>query len=355
MTKSQMRGYLYEVLISHLLVQNNFKKCKLHDGSIDCGLVSRDGEIQGRGTRHQIDFVGVYTHYIPFVFPLRLLAECKFWKKKVDKSFIRAYIGVHKDISENYLTSEMNNKNRFLDIPIIFSANDFDGEAVKLAWAQGINLVSHSRVPILKDILEFIKIIVDTVPENKYKDLKRFVEGLIEGSVPEKTSFIDIVKDIITKYLNHNEFNRLLTVVRDMEIQTFIFATNEKGILINLVSFDDFPDELFSGTDEVDCSISFDEDSSDENERVFFIKLNKDEQDRKFYFQANNELMKEGFSQLTEEDRINLKMRYFSKLSIIKEINGLSRLITLNVNFETVRDDIIVEKVEKVEGQTPNR
>ena len=342
MTKSQMRGYLYEVLISHLLVQNNFKKCKLHDESMDCGLVSRDGEIQGRGTRHQIDFVGVYTHYIPFVFPLRLLAECKFWKKKVDKSFIRAYIGVHKDISENYLASEMNNKNRFLDIPIIFSANDFDGEAVKLAWVQGINLVSHSRVPILKDILKFIQIIVDTVPESEYRNLIEFVSRILTEILPLEQNFLNIVKRIVNNYPNLNEFTNLLSEVRDMKIKTFIFATNEKGILINLVSFEEFPDELFNETDEVDCSIWFYEDSSDENERVFFIRLNNDEQDRKFYFQANNELMKEGFSQSTEEDRINSKKRYFSKLSIIKEINGLSRLITLNVNFETVRDDIIV-------------
>ena len=257
MTKSQMRGYLYEVLISHLLVQNNFKKCRLDDRSMNCGLVSRDGEIQGRGTRHQIDFVGVYTHYIPFVFPLRLLAECKFWKRKVDKSFIRAYIGVHKDISENYLASEMENKNRFLDIPIIFSANDFDGEAVKLAWTQGINLVSHSRVPILKNIFEFIQVIVDAIPESEYRDLRRFVERVIEDIVPDETSFIEIVNNIITNYPNHDEFNHLLTEVRDMEIKTFLFATNEKGILINLVSFDDFPDELFSETDEVDCSYGF--------------------------------------------------------------------------------------------------
>lgn len=60
MTKSQMRGYLYEILISHLLIKNNFKKCVQNtDRTSDCGLVSADGEIQGRGTRHQIDFVGI--------------------------------------------------------------------------------------------------------------------------------------------------------------------------------------------------------------------------------------------------------------------------------------------------------
>ena len=343
MTKSQMRGYLYEVLVSHLLVQNNFKKCRKNDETMDCGLKSKDGEIQGRGTRHQIDFVGIYTHYIPFVYPIRLLAECKYWKKKIDKSFIRAYIGVHKDISENYLASEINSKNRFLDVPIIFSANDFDGEAVNLAWTQGINLVSHSRVPILKDMLSFIEIIVDTVPESEYKDLIEFVSRVLTEIIPREQDFLNIVRHIIVNYPNHHEFTDLLAEVRDMEIKTFLFATNEKGILMNFVSFDEFPDELFFETDEVDCSIWFYEDSSDKNERVFFIKLNGDERQREFYFQANNELMKKGFADLSEEERIETKKRYFRKLFIIKEINGLSRLITLDVNFETVRDDIIVE------------
>jgi len=41
MTKSQMKGYLYEVLVSHLLVQNNFKKCRKSDETMDCGLKSK--------------------------------------------------------------------------------------------------------------------------------------------------------------------------------------------------------------------------------------------------------------------------------------------------------------------------
>jgi len=52
--------------------------------------------------------------------------------------------------------------------------------------------------------------------------------------------------------------------------------------------------------------------------------------------------MKKGFADLSEEERIETKKRYFRKLFIIKEINGLSRLITLDVNFETIRNDILV-------------
>jgi len=122
-------------------------------------------------------------------------------------------------------------------------------------------------------MLSFIEIIVDTVPESEYKDLMEFVSRVLAEIIPREQDFLNIVRHIIANYPNHHEFTDLLAEVRDMEIKTFLFATNEKGILINLVSFTEFPDELFSETDEVDCSIWFYEDSSDKNERVFLLNL----------------------------------------------------------------------------------
>ncbi|QKF59081.1 hypothetical protein [Aliarcobacter lanthieri] len=352
MKKSQMRGYLYEIFVSHLLQKNGFLKCT--QGSqqfIDMGIISNDGEIVGRGTQHQIDFIGLYTRNIPFVFPIRLLGECKFWEKKVDKSFIRQYIGIHKDISENYISSMRGTTNRFLDIPVIFSASDFDKEAVNLAWAQGINLVSHSRLPILKNIIEVIKIIVETLYDHyDYQPIKRFVERFLnEEDIEISETYLDFITRFI-EYLNNNltifdveDFVDSLSRLQDSRINTFLFATNEKGILINLISEDTFPnkdddfDVDFFETNSEDCMIYFDDENSDENgERVFYITLNRDPSQRKFYFQANNALLSKDFPQLSLKDRMERKLEYFSELSIIKEVNGLTRIIKLNVNLETV-------------------
>ncbi len=352
MKKSQMRGYLYETFISHLLQKNGFFKCT--QGSqqfIDMGIISNDGEIEGRGTQHQIDFIGLYTRNIPFVFPIRLLGECKFWEKKVDKSFIRQYIGVHKDISENYISSMRGRTNRFLDVPVIFSVSDFDKEAVNLAWAQGINLVSHSRLPILKNMIEVIKIIVETLYEHyDYQVIKRFVERFLnEEDIEMNETYIDFINRFI-EYLKNNiiifdvgDFRDSLRRLQDSRINTFLFATNEKGILINLISEDTFPnkdDDLdvdFFEIDSEDCMIYFDDENSDENgERVFYITLNRDPSQRKFYFQANNALLSKDFPQLSLKDRMERKLEYFSELSIIKEVNGLTRIIKLNVNLQTV-------------------
>lgn len=348
MKKSQMRGYLYEIFISHLLQKNGFLKCTADGaGVLNAGIISRDGEILGRGTTHQIDFIGLYAQNIPFVFPIRLLAECKFWTKTVDKSFIRQYIGVYKDISENYIASARNNTNRYLDVPVIFSASDFDKEAVNLAWAQGINLVSHSRLPILKNMLSTIKIIVDSLyARYDYQYIKEFVATYL---AQEEIMMNEIFVDFVQRFINHindnsllqiDDFTDMLEQLRESRINTFLFATNEKGILFNLVSEDEFPEDLFVNDSE-DCMIYFDEENDTNNERVFYITLNRDHSRRKFYIQANDALLRKDFPQLSLERRMEEKLEYFSELSIIKEIRGLVRIIKLRVNLETVMNNSV--------------
>ncbi|WP_107695300.1 hypothetical protein [Campylobacter concisus] len=331
MTKGQMRGYLYEIFISYWLQQNGFAKCgKGCPGILNGNIVSEDGEIEGRGTNHQIDFVGIYSRNIPFVFPIRLLAECKFWDKKVDKSFIREYIGVYKDISENYISSQKDNKYRFLDVPVIFSASDFDKEAVNLAWAQCINIVSHSRLPILNNMLQTINNIVDAVVTDQGAyDFNR-IKTCIQGCLKQHKSCIDEYNKLFKDCFYHN------SVLEIPKINTFLFATNNEGALINLISKDKFPDELFFETNVADCRIYFDNDSFDgNNERVFYIVLNSDNMKRKFYFQANETLMSKIFPRLSLEIRRYEKMKFISKLSIVKKIKKLTRIIELKVNFES--------------------
>ncbi len=220
MTKAQAKGYLYEIFIAHLLKQNSFLPCRQNNRvnrDYKCGVVSLDGEIEGRGTKHQIDFTGIYSKNIPFVYPIRLLSECKYWTKKsgtlfksVSKSFIREYIGVYKDLSENYHSRDIDDKVRFLDIPIIFSAGGFDSEAEKLAWSHGINLVSHSEIPILRDVLIGINYLVNNVPpeyyhrKNLFPIFKEMAKNLIEGTTEQSSGEVTVLLGL----LNENILNR---------------------------------------------------------------------------------------------------------------------------------------------------
>jgi len=386
MTKAQAKGYLYEIFIAHLLKKNSFLPCE-KDNRVNrdykCGVVSLGGEIEGRGSRHQIDFTGIYSKNIPFVFPIRLLSECKYWTKKsgtlfksVSKSFIREYIGVHKDLSENYHSRDIEDKVRFLDIPIIFSAGGFDSEAEKLAWSHGINLVSHSEIPILRDVLIGINYLVNNVPpkyyhrKNLFPIFKEMARDLIEGNMNQNSEDVNqLLYDFRRNILNSSdeEYSEEIEIARDGELNfinveqerhvdnfifnldnlrvsrfpTFLFGTTEYGKLINLIGYDEFPDELFEGTDEATCKIFYYE-HGDRNEeilaendvlRTFFIEMDDDPQSRKFYFQGNKVMMGEDFNELPEEDRITEKLNFIKELSIIKEISGLTRVIKLKVNF----------------------
>jgi len=323
MTCAQFRGYLFEIFVSKMLEENGFKKCEYsEEGNYiyqkPCEMASEDGELEGRGTKHQIDFIGIYERNIPFIYPLRILVECKYYRNGVYKNVIREFIGVVKDIDENYFYNQRKERIRFLNIPIIFSATKFHNEAINLAWAHGVSTISYHNIPVLKDFLN---------------ELNDFVEKKCGKS-----------KDILNKYVKQykNEFLREIDVP---ELQTFLFATTEKGLLINLISQDEFPNNLFLDTDERNCGIYFLEDDNQEenNNRVFYISLHDDNQNRKFYFQANDELMKKGFSNLSLDERTNMKKRYFKKLTIIKKINGIDRIIKLNVDFEDSKIRNILE------------
>lgn len=319
MTRAQLRGYLFEIFVSKMLTNNGFLKCEFNDGNhlnqSPCEMVSTDGEIQGRGTKHQIDFVGIYEKNIPFVYPIRILVECKYYKSGVAKNIIRELIGVIKDIDENYFYNQREERVRFLNVPIIFSATYFHKEAINLAWAHGINTISYYRIPLLQQYLNQIDSFLDRNSGNKDYFLKDEVENL---------------KNICKREIDVPH------------LKTSLFATTERGLLINLISRDKFPDELFENTNEQDCAIYFEEENRNDNEnRVFYIILNNDNNRRKFYFQANEALLRKEFATLSLKKRINEKINYFRELTIIKKINRLDRIIKLKVNFESVRRIII--------------
>ena len=73
---------------------------------------------------------------------------------------------------------------------------------------------------------------------------------------------------------------------------------------------------------------------NERNQRIFHIILYNDKNRRRFYFQANTNLLRKEFPELSLNKRINEKMRYFRELTIIKKIQGLDRIIKLKANFE---------------------
>jgi hypothetical protein len=156
MRKSQVRGLFFESLVKKLLYNSGYTSIT-------------DGKIQGRGEKHQIDAYGKFSFHVPFVFPIRLLAEAKWYSTNVKLQHVRNFVGVVKDISENYFVKPRTNVNelnellekRYTDCGAIFSATSFSIQAQRYAYAQCIYLIPYNNNSILKDILNDVNVIIN--------------------------------------------------------------------------------------------------------------------------------------------------------------------------------------------------
>lgn len=394
-----IRGYLYEIFIARHLKNNGFEEC--HKNKITRGCeVNGKGEIEGRGEFHQIDFAGVYAKLTPYIYPLRVLAECKYYKKPLDKKIIRQYIGVVKDITENYYVPESIKKSnttsifdqsssRFTDIPMIFAANGFDTHAENLAWAQGINVISHRNIPIFDSILENIdelavqiKYLSQMHPACKESEYIQFVKYAINScditNIHDWMEFEHIIHRQLLKnhdlhalhHIYHHRqtislFEKTFDLSKNIkEINTFIVATTDNGIIVNLVSNDSFPEELFQINTNLENSedynpnrayagVYFETLDNEQRDKVFYFEFNADSQGRKFYFQPNRQMLSDQFAELTEEERIYLKKDFVGRITFLYEIDKVTRVLEINIKFpsETVKEfKKIIEKSEISQG-----
>lgn len=162
MNEPQVRGLFFEKLIRSLLIKSGYEKVQ-------------EGMVRGRGEEHQIDAYGKFSFNIPFVFPIRLLSEAKWYKRNVRLPEIRNFVGVVKDISENYFVKPRTNneeleillEKRYTDCGSIFSATSFSPKAQRYAYAHGIYLIPFSKNVMLKGLL-------DVVEDDIKNNIKRF-------------------------------------------------------------------------------------------------------------------------------------------------------------------------------------
>lgn len=374
-----IRGYLYEVFVSKHLKDNGFDECIKDNNTRGC-VVNSQGEIEGRGEYHQIDFTGIYTKLTPYIYPLRILAECKYYKSPLQKHIIRHYIGVIKDISENYyVPSNLKGTKkeaifelqipRFTDIPIIFSVNGFDTHSENLAWAQGINLVSHKGIPIFDEIIKLIDLLAQEIKDfctrNRYKEsdcikLIKFAINKVDISniidfqdyenalhrLLQDVEFEDL-HDIFHHCLDRFCYENVFKFAKKLKnINTFIVATTEKGAVLNLVSEENFPIEYFQVDNEqlqnpeynpnkAQVGVYFENLQNENSDRVFYFQFNRNgqEDNRKFYFQPSKKMLSDQFPELSEQKRIDLKKEFVGTVSFIYEIDKVNRVLELEVKF----------------------
>lgn len=332
--RSQLRGYLFEIVIMELLRKNQFSNINVASEPNDRVREVRPGfiEFKGRGCWHQIDCPCDYNKLIPFSYPLRLLGEVKFYKTHLSKEHIREYIGVIKDIQENYFVADGVNPQDFyprkMEIGVYFSANGFQEEAEKLAYAHGIKTVSYennlliNRLKVLVEELEKNYLSIKCLKDNTWNAFRqKFIDALLYGYHNNYVGYNPYLAD---------GYGEIIDRIRQalIDIRSSFIATTATGVFLHFVGDSDFPDELFQETDEGRCRIYYDIDNF--RNRYFWMEISGDNLRRRFYFTPPESL--DFASVFGNEMVLNEKERLFRALSVNIRLNGISRSLTLHLD-----------------------
>lgn len=345
LSRSQLRGYLFEIIVMELLLKNQFSEINVAAELNDRVREVRPGfiEFKGRGCWHQIDCPCDYNKLIPFSYPLRLLGEVKFYKSHLSKEHIREYIGVIKDIQENYFVADGVNPRDFyprkMEIGVYFSANGFQEEAEKLAYAHGIKTISYennlliNRLKFLVEELEKNYLSVRCLKDNIWNTFRReFINAIRYGSPDNRAGYHPYTADGYGEIVE--EIRQALVSVR-----TSFIATTATGVFLHFVGETDFPDELFQYSDEGRCRIYYDIDNF--RNRYFWMEISGDDLRRRFYFTPPESL--DFASVFGNEIVLNEKERIFRTLNVNINLNGISRSLTLHLDqdwLEAIRHNL---------------
>lgn len=331
-TRGQIRGYLFELAIVYLLKNNGFSLIERNDRKYIRRNSNNIIEMKGRGTWHQIDCPFDYNIITPFMFPLRLIGEVKFYSNAIHKEKIREFIGVIKDIQENYIVDEHNKedynmlKPRYIEAGVYFSANGFQHEAEKLAYAHGIKTISYLNNPVIKEIKDsIINVETHVIDAKNRKEYFKYLKiGMLQND--SKNINEDILRNLENIYIK-NYINSVKSII------TNFVATNDTGVLFHFISKDQYPFNLFENTDEQECRVRYTR--IDDKNNIFWIEFTNDEQKGKFYFTPPKELEKA--ASIGGNEIVGEKKRIFNKLSLNLKIHGIQRSLVLKIDKEWLK------------------
>lgn len=318
---AQLRGRIFEELLRYFLNKQGYSI--IPENIREYYGVRKDSNglnVRGRGGWHQIDALGQFQFRIPFVYPIRLLSEAKCHKNVVGLPIIRNFVGVLKDISENYFIekySELEYKDRFrfTDCGAIFSTSEFTKEAQTYAYAQGIYLVP---IPKLLAAIE---------EAAKKRNGQKFKTELLTSH------FLDRV------YENRNDCSLMNLLFPEKNI-FFYFGIASGFYPIAIVSEKELPLDRFKERDEVEVKIQY---NLEQKRRVglsFSVKF----EGWSGAFDLPRYMWEQYLKQPDfEKAMLDMKEKKLNIIEIPLEISGMRRIISLKLDkswIEVIRNEI---------------
>ena len=279
----QLRSFLFFCVCEHLLQKGGFAlaKVKEEDGLRTYREYGR--EVKGRAQWHDVDGVYVFHAATPFMQPLRLCVEARFYDRKIGKAHIREFMGKMQDISQVYLRESdgcLSSRKQYHDQGVFFSMNGFTQEAEDLAAAHGIQTISYGVQPLMEPIY---RAIVDSA---------RWIQDKITFDDPDEVAcFYQQLRNVIVAdaesdahALQEQYGDEWMMLVDEITnelqmIQSSLFITNNHGVYLHALSRDAFPIDSFMHTDEGICQIHLEK----KNRRKYhYFTVN--DSSRRFYF-----------------------------------------------------------------------
>lgn len=260
MDKQQAKGYLLEIVLSKLIEINGYDLITDNDieRTNEIVVLPRNGlNIRGRGGYHQFDSLGTFRITPPFVYPLRLFIEAKFYtSERVGIDKVRMGVGILEDVNTNYSTVDVEDEqlvvSRYNYHYAIFSTTGFTEDAQRYAIAHKIQLIDLSGTEY-RMIIESIDRIVDSIPvkiNDNNKPTKTldidfnafmalFREGIFNDDItPDFSSILREYNEILREEMLH-----LTDIIRGRYL--YLASTNS-GHIIPLLTTDVFNEVLVS-------------------------------------------------------------------------------------------------------------
>lgn len=273
MNKQQAKGYLLEVVLSKLIEVNGYEVITEENiGNTDeFKSYGRNGlKVKGRGGYHQFDTLGTFRVTPPFVYPLRLFVEAKFYSpdRPVGIEKVRMGVGILDDINTNYSTVNMTSAELFLARYnyhyAIFSTSGFSNDAQRYAIAHKIHLIDLSGIEYkyitesIEDIVDILMFDTNDIEKNLFESFKRSFSYLIY------TEEIDEWNDKQALESIDNRLLKLILSLRENIKGKYIFLATINSVNMIPLFADSAFNELLKSNPHQNISIHFNQENSNE-------------------------------------------------------------------------------------------
>jgi Restriction endonuclease len=331
-TVAQVQGMLLEEVLLHLLRSCGYEPV-INVGNDPTLSRGRSGlEVRGRGENHQIDAIADFRIPQPFTNPSRLLVEAKFKNSPAGIEVVRNAVGVLKDVSEYWATSQRPSHHpRYHYQYAILSASGFTEPAQQYAAAQDVFLIPFARGGFFTPVLDAISAVSEGLegvgrgrqlqPRMRLSELRRVMRrSLMDG--------IDLGGENNLDPNLLESFQAVINAGREIEYTVLAVALNRLSIVLTPA-----PGVRLRELDEVvRVRIYW-------NETGWYLEEANDHRRRLFSFDLPEVLFKRYADQnrLTPERAVQLKGEVLTQIDALVVQDGRVRLIRFELDREWIQ------------------